>query len=361
MRTNLKEDKNMYYVNGNIEHLYRTSDNMSRKGYLRLDMNENPEGLPKEFVTEVLSKITPEFLSTYPEKQPLTELLADYYSVNTDQIGLFNGSDEAIRLIFESFSKENGRVIATEPTFAMYQVYACMYGLQYTSIKYDTKFNLDFEAFIRAIDQKTNLIFALNPNNPIGSVFTESEMEQIIEKAYSYNAIVVIDEAYHYFYPNSFIDYLKKYNNVIILRTFSKLLSLASCRLGVAISNNKIISILKKSCCSYNVNSIALLFGEEIFSHRELITTLIETQLQGKKYLITEFEERGYEVRAYEGNFIFVKPKLPAQQIARKLLDRKVLVKSYPDSFLKDYIRISTGSYEVMKKFITIFIDLDKI
>ena len=85
-----------------------------------------------------------------------------------------------------------------------------MYGLQYTAIKYDTKFNLILKHLFAQLIRKTNLIFALNPNNPIGSVFTESEMEQIIEKAYSYNAIVVIDEAYHYFYPNSFIDYFKE-------------------------------------------------------------------------------------------------------------------------------------------------------
>lgn len=352
----------MYYVNRNIEQLYRTSSaNISRKDYLRLDMNENPEGLPEEFVAKVLSKITPEFLSTYPEKQPLAELLANYYSVDTDQIGLFNGSDEAIRLIFECFSSGNGKIVVAEPTFAMYQVYAAMYGTQYTAIKYDNEFKLDFEAFIHAIDPETDLVFALNPNNPIGSVFSELQMEAIIEKAYLCNAIVVIDEAYHYFYPNSFLDYLAKYDNVIILRTLSKLLSLASCRLGVAISNKKIICILKKSCCSYNVNSIALLFGEEIFSDKGLIDSLIKTQLEGKKYLISALEENGYEVRSYEGNFVFVKPRLPAQQIAQILLDQKVLVKTYPNSFLKDYIRISTGSYDVMKKFIIIFLNSDKI
>ncbi|MFR5602567.1 MAG: pyridoxal phosphate-dependent aminotransferase, partial [Lachnospiraceae bacterium] len=269
------------YINPNINHLYRVGNAHSRKGCLRLDMNENPEGLPRKFVDHVLAQITPEFLASYPEKQPAIQALASYYQIGENQLDLFNGSDEAIRLIFETFADPEKKILASDPTFAMYGVYAKMFGLEYETVSYDTSFQFPTDDFIRRIDDRTSLIFTLNPNNPIGTAFTMEEMEQIVKRAQDVGALVVIDEAYHYFYPNTFLELIPRYDNVIILRTFSKLFSLAACRLGVAISNPDIIAVLSKANCSYNVNSIALKFAEELMKRPDLIQDLITIQLEG--------------------------------------------------------------------------------
>lgn len=349
----------MYYVNENIANLYRTTDSFSRKGYLRLDMNENPEGLPKEFIDKVLGEITPEVLATYPETKNLTELLASYFNIDSNQVCLSNGSDEVIRLIFETFTKEGGKVVTASPTFAMYEVYCNMLGRKHEAIKYDEDFNISLEDILTAIDEHTNLVFALNPNNPIGTVFSGDEMLKIIKRAKECSAIVVIDEAYHYFYPKTFLNYIDKYDNVIVLRTFSKLFALATCRLGFAISNETIIGLLRKACSSFNVNGIALKFGEAIFKDTSLIDKLIAIQLEGKQYFVERMIKEGYEVRALEGNFVFIKPRKSVKELNKVLIERKILVKTYATGLLENYIRVTTGSKEIMKSFIDILLEVD--
>ncbi len=349
----------MYYVNENIEKLYRTGDSFSRKGYLRLDMNENPEGLPKEFVDKVLSEITPEVLATYPESEKLTELLASHFNINSNQVCLGNGSDEIIRLIFETFTKEGGKVVTASPTFAMYEVYCNMLGRRHEAIIYDEDFKISLNDILLAIDEHTNLVFALNPNNPIGTVFSDDEMVKIIERARECSAIVVIDEAYHYFYPNTFLKYIDKYDNVIVLRTFSKLFSLATCRLGFAISNEAIINLLRKACSSFNVNGIALKFGEAILENRFLIDRLIAIQLEGKEYFVERMIKEGYEVRALEGNFVFIKPRKSVGELNKALIERKILVKTYGLGLLENYIRVTTGSKRIMESFINTLLEVD--
>lgn len=351
----------MIYVNQHIKDLYRTSDAYSRRGYLRLDMNENPKGLPKEFVESVVKEITPEFLSTYPEKMPMLRLLGKLFNKKEECFELFNGSDEGIRLIFETFVPDGGKVVASEPTFAMYQVYAKMRGLEYQSIRYDKDFCFPVDAFIDAIDEKTNLVFVVNPNNPIGTAFSNEEMTRIVEKAKACDALVVVDEAYHYFYKSSFVDYLDRYDNIIVLRTFSKLFSLAACRLGIAISNPENIRALRNACCSYNVNSIALKFGEKILEKPEIIDTLVKIHNEGKEYLVEQLKANGYKVVSLEGNFIFVKPNMDAQDLALKLREeKKILVKTYGGDLLNQYLRISTGDKESMDKFLNALLALDK-
>lgn len=218
---------------------------------------------------------------------------------------------------------------------------------------------MDVEKFKKEINDNTTLVFALNPNNPIGTVFTSEEMESIISVARSNNAIVVIDEAYYYFHKKTFIDYILKYDNVIILRTFSKLMSLANCRLGVAISNLEIINMLNKSSCSYNVNGIAIKFAEHILEKEELIAELIDKHEQGKRFLEEALKQKGYEVRSYAGNFLFFKPKREVEEIEKLLYENNILVKTYSGGFLKDYIRVSTGEQKYMEIFMDVLSNID--
>ena len=231
----------MYYINPNIKDLNRIFPDEERLNYLRLDMNENPEGLPEEFVREVLNDITPEFLAMYPESDGLIKKISKHLDISTNQIAITNGSDMAIRYIFETFAEKGSNVVTVFPSFEMYSVYCRMYGLHQKKVNYDKHFNISIEEIIDSIDNKTDLVVLLNPNNPIGNVYSKKEVERVICKAQDVGAIVIIDEAYHYFYENTYIDYVNKFNNVIILRTFSKLCSIASCRIGFIVSNVDII------------------------------------------------------------------------------------------------------------------------
>ena len=350
----------MYYVNEHIKNTYRVFPAQGRYGYLRYDMNENPEGVPQEFVDEVLKEITPEFLAIYPEPDKFTAKYADFVGVDFDNILATNGSDRAIRSMLETFGEQGKKVVTVAPSFEMYWVNCNILGLVHVPVSYESDMTIDINKIVDAIDGDTRVVVLLNPNNPIGNVYSEDEAVKVIEKARSVGAVVIIDEAYHYFYDKTFLEFVKKYDNVAVLRTFSKCFSLAACRLGVIIADKQMIGYLKNGKLTFDVNSIALLFGEKLIDRKDIIERLIEEEKEGKSYILSELTSRGYECRDCKGNFIFIKPNKDAHEITKELEEKKhLLVHAYGNELLKKYIRVSVGSKKAMKLFLDVFLELD--
>ena len=170
----------MYYINENIKDLYRVKFHDNREGVLRLDMNENPGGLPEKVFRRVMEKITPEYLATYPQKDRLMEAIAKHDALLCENISVTAGSDEAMRLIFQCFAKAGGKVVTVAPTFEMYDVYAKMFGMQHVMVEYHDDFTVDVNDICKEIDTQTNIVVLLNPNSPIGTVYQDNEIEEII-------------------------------------------------------------------------------------------------------------------------------------------------------------------------------------
>lgn len=349
-----------YYVNEEIKNCVRVFSEEGRGEYLRMDMNENPEGLPKSFVDSVLAEITPEFLATYPEPGHFCRKYAALLGVKPEQICATSGSDTAIRYIMETFVRKGGKVVTVTPTFEMYRVYCNMYGYEHVGVPYDSEFRISVEDILRTIDERTDLVVLLNPNNPIGRAFAEDEVRAVAEKAKQCGAVMVIDEAYHYFYPNTFIRLIDEYDHLLLLRTFSKLFSLAGCRLGAVIGSTQLVEYINHVRSSAEVNSVALLFGERLMDHPELIEELIRIEKDGRRYLIGELDKRGYDYHDQDGNFLFILPKTDASQLAKRLKEEyRILIKTYGNPLLGKYIRISTGSRDAMGKFLEAFLAAD--
>ncbi len=349
-----------YYVDENIKATERVFPDQGRYAYHRFDMNENSEGLPKEFVDSVLSEITPEFLAIYPEPDRFLKKYADFVGVGFENVTATNGTDQAIRYVLQTFCGKGHEVVTVSPSFEMYWVNCSILGLKHVPVAYKDDMTIDVDDIIAAITPNTDIVVLLNPNNPMGNVYTAEELEKVIAAAHKNNAIVLIDEAYHYFCKNSFLHYAVDEDNVIVLRTFSKLFSIASCRLGVIVSNPQIIDYVKRNKLTFDVNSIALLFGERLVENRPLVERLIATERDGRDYTLKTLEEKGYEVRDCQGNFIFVKPHKNAVEVTRRLHDEeKVLVKCWSSGFLAPYLRVSTGSREAMQIFIDAFLRID--
>lgn len=346
----------MYYVNEFIKSTERVFPEQNRYGLLRYDMNENPEGLPKEFVDSVLKEITPEFLSIYPEPDKFTSKYAKYLGVDFNNVLATNGSDQGIRYLLQTFGEIGKEVVTVAPSFEMYWVNCNILGLKHKPVSYNDDLTINIDDIVDAISEDTRIVVLLNPNNPVGNVYTDEEATKVIERAREVNAIVIIDEAYHYFYDKTFLDKMKKYDNVIILRTFSKLFSIAACRLGVMIGHEDLINYVKKCKLTFDVNAIALLFGERILDNPEIEKNLILDEKEGKKYVLDSLTEKGYYTRDCKGNFIFIKPKLNAQDLAKKLEEKhKVIVKTFGSGLLKDYLRVSVGSKNSMEAFLNAF------
>lgn len=349
----------MYYINENIKNLYRTSYSESRSGYLRLDMNENPRGLPKDFFEKIMKEITPEFVSMYPEQDDLINKLSAKLKCNSNSICLTNGSDDAIRLCFEVFGEESKKIISVSPSFEMYSVYSNMYGMNHKTIEYDYEFNIDINEILNSIDKETRIVTILNPNSPIGKPWRLCDVIKIIEKAKEKNSVVIIDEAYHHFFKDTFLEIINEYDNVIILRTFSKLFSIAGCRVGYIVSNKNIIDMIKRASSTYAVNCFAIKFAQTILESPNIEKYLIEEEKSGREYLLSKLEKTNYEIHHNGANYILIKPNKNPNYIFEKLKERNILIKIYNNPILKNWIRITTADIESMKIFWNEFKTID--
>ena len=350
-----------YHVNESVKTCVRVFSEEGRSAYLRMDMNENPEGLPKEFVDSVLREITPEYLATYPEPGHFCRKYAAQLGIKEEQVCATSGSDTAIRYLMETFVGKGNKVVTVTPTFEMYRVYCNMYGYEHVGVPYGSDFQISVEDILATIDERTDLVALLNPNNPIGRAFTEAEVRAVAEKAAECGAVLVIDEAYHYFYRGTFIRLIDEYDNVAILRTFSKMFSLAGCRLGVVIGPAQLIEYINHVRSSAEVNTVALLFGERLMDHPEVLDQLIATEKEGRQYLIGELKKHGYTYHNQDGNFLFIEPKTEAANVAKRLKEEhKVLIKTYGNPLLSRFIRISTGSKMAMGRFMEAFLAADR-
>lgn len=352
----------MYYLDPKIKDLFRIFDQNARKDYLRLDLNENPGGLSQEFINSVLSKVDTRFVSQYPETLQFTETLAFFLKTDISHLCLVNGSAEGIRYVIEAFTSPNGRIVGVVPSYFMFQVYSEMYGRNFVKVPYNEDLTMDVKNIIAELTEDTQLLILLNPNNPMGNVYSEEEFEQIMKVANEKQITVLIDEAYHYFYPGTFINYALNHEHVFVTRTFSKLFSLAGCRLGYVAGWPEGIKMVQKLCTPHNTNAFAMLFAEEIITHPEVLQSLIDKFNEGRNWLIDTMDANGYEHKGEAGNFIFIKTKTDAEKIvARMKAEKKILIKSYPNvGNFGTCLRVSIGEKKFMEQFWNALVELDK-
>lgn len=351
----------MYYLDSNIEKLYRIFDQNERKDYLRLDLNENPGGLPEDFVKKVLSDVTPQFVAQYPETLHFTEVLADHLGTDISHICLTNGSAEGIRYIIQAFTSEGGRIVGVMPSYIMFQVYSEMYGRDFVSIPYNNDLTMTADKIITYITSDTQLLVLLNPNNPMGNVYSDEEFEAIMAVANEKQVTVLIDEAYYYFYPKTFIRYALEKEHIFVTRTFSKLFSMAGCRLGYVVGWPEGIKMVQKLCTPHNTNAFAMKIAEEILQQEGMVDQLVLNFTEGREYLIESLNENGYAHKGEAGNYLFIQPKTDAKTIVHRMKEEKrILIKSYPNvGELGDCLRVSIGEKKYMDRFLEALYDLD--
>lgn len=352
----------MYYLNPRIKDLYRIFDQNERKDYLRLDLNENPGGLPQEFIDKVLSDVDPRFVSQYPETLHFTEVLAKHLNTDISHLCLVNGSAEGIRYIIQAFTSDNGRIVGVVPSYFMFQVYSEMYGKNFVKVPYNEDLTMDVNNIIAEMTDDTELLILLNPNNPMGNTYTEEEFEKIMVTAREKQITVLVDEAYHYFYPKTFIQYALNEEHVFITRTFSKLFSLAGCRLGYVVGWPEGVKMVQKLCTPHNTNAFAMKFAEAILETPGMLDRLIRNFNEGRSYLIDQLDQNGYKHKGEAGNFIFIRPNTDAQTIVDRMkAEKKILIKVYPNvGEFGNCLRVSIGEKKYMEIFLKALLELDK-
>ncbi|HID15601.1 MAG TPA: aminotransferase class I/II-fold pyridoxal phosphate-dependent enzyme, partial [Candidatus Atribacteria bacterium] len=217
---------------------------------VKLNANENPYGIPDEIRDLIVSEIKNFDFSRYPDPMAdeLREVIADTYQLDKDMIMIGNGSDELINYLNLAFSGPGRIVSYPVPTFPMYRIYAIITEGKPMPIMLLNDLSLPSK---KLLSTRATLIFISYPNSPTGNYFDEKDILDIIEGS---DGVVIVDEAYYEFGKRSFIKYLDKYENLVILRTFPKAFSLAGMRVGYLIANSYIMHELKKVKSPYNIN-----------------------------------------------------------------------------------------------------------
>lgn len=350
----------MYYVNPVIKNFLRTNQPENRGSYVRLDQNENPDGLPKWIFKKAIKKITPEYLSTYPEEIKFTTKYANLLNLDYENVTLTDGSVVAMGYAIKVFGEPQKKLLCVTPTFGMYKVYADMIQMKTEFVKYESDYTFDINKLIEKIDNETSIVSLVNPNMPIGNVYEQDEIKRVIEKAKTVNAVVIIDEAYHYFYDKTSISLIKEYDNVIILRTFSKFFSIPGLRMGAIISTKENIQYIKNYKPHYTVNNVALTFGETIIDNFDKISSQLQkTFFNGKKYLLNSLEKENYKYIPTEGCFICITPKYKTAEVITDELKKRNILIFCGKGDSAGFLRVTIWDKKYMKLFISELLKID--
>ena len=328
----------------------------SRLGYLRLDKNENIVPFPSLVMKKLQKAVTADFVSAYPEVDSLYRKLAQYEKCFVENIYLSSGSDGVIKAVFEVFVEPGDRVLLLSPSYAMFYVYAKMFDAELREIfcNHDLSISVDkIVAKIKAV--KPKLVCLANPNSPTGTVLNHKGLEKVIQEAAETNAVILIDEAYYLFYPKSVKPLIRDIPNLVVTRTFSKALGLASARLGYALGHADMIQCLHKVRPMYETNAYALQFAEIVLDHVPLIKKNLKVLQEGKRYLEKQLRAMRLPYFKSYANFVLIDmgSKEKALQITKFLKDKKILVKSGFDFLpLQCCIRVNIGDTQQMEVFL---------
>jgi histidinol-phosphate aminotransferase len=196
----------------------------------------------------------------------------------------------------------------------------------------------------------------------MGNVYTDEEFETLFNKCKEKEITMLVDEAYHYFYPKTFIKYAISNPRVLLTRTFSKLFSLAGCRLGYVVGMPNDIKYVQKLATPHNTNAFAMLFAERILETPGMVQQLIDNFNAGRKYLLSELDKNSYRHQGEAGNFIFIKPKTDANIIVKRMKEeKKILIKSYKNvGEFGTCLRVSIGEKQYMRRFVEALLEIDQ-
>ena len=323
---------------------------------LWLDKNENIDPGMNKLTTQIFENIDPKSVSVYPECGPLYIKLADSLGVDPHCILLASGADGVIRSVFETFVNSGDTVIHTKPSYAMYEVYSRMYGARTHLLEYQQSDDgpvLTAKKIIETIlDIKPKLICLPNPDSPTGTVISSDSMREIIKVAGVCQSIVLVDEAYYPFYPESVLPLLLEFPHLVIVRTFSKAWGLTGVRLGYGVSSPEVTQLLHKTRPNYEVNQIAISMAMGILDHNQEMLEAVARLNEGRDSFVVEMNKLGFHTLKSEGNFLLVAFGNWSKQIHEALKGLVLYRTNFEDPCLKGFSRFSSTTVQLFEPII---------
>lgn len=320
---------------------YTPGEQPRDKKYIKLNTNESPFP-PSDGVIAALNGSEVADLRLYPDPEckALKGKLSELFGYGAENIFVSNGSDDILNFAFMAFFDSGVRF--PDISYGFYKVYADLHGVPYETVPLRDDFRVAVGDYIGC---EQNVVIA-NPNAPTGLCLSRDEVEQIVRS--NPDRVVLIDEAYVDFGGESAIPLVKKYDNLLVVRTFSKSASLAGGRLGFAVASEGLIRDLEKikySTNPYSLNRLTLLAGERTVDDADYYRENCRIIAENRDYTIRELRRLGFTVTDSKANFVFAEsPDVDGETLYYELRERGILVRFFGKGRIKNYNRITVGT-----------------
>lgn len=316
---------------------------------IKLNTNENPYP-PAPGVEKVLRELDTEKMRLYPDPaaRELVNSLAEFYQVDPEQVFVGVGSDDVIAMCFLTFFNSKKPILFPETSYSFYKVWAELYKIPYEC----PSLMDDFRICPKDYYQENGGVIFPNPNAPTAVYENLETVEDIIK--HNQDVIVIVDEAYIDFAGQSALKLIDKYDNLIVVQTFSKARSMAGMRIGYAISNKKLISFLndvKYSFNSYTMDLTSIACGVEAVRDRAYFENTVKRIVDTREWAKKELKKLGFEFPDSRANFIFAShPEYEAEELFKALKEHDIFVRYFGGGRTKNYLRITIGTHEEMEQ-----------
>ena len=319
--------------------------------FIKLNTNENPYA-PSKKALDMLKKINLSQLKLYPDPES-TNLRITYskiLDVSPENVFVGNGSDEVLATAFQTFFMDKENILMPDISYSFYPVYSDLYDIKVKKIPLKDNFSINIEDYMI----ENNGIVIANPNAPTSLALSKNEIIKLLE--INRDSVVLIDEAYVDFGGESVVDLIKKYSNLLVVKTLSKSYSLAGLRVGFAIGESELIAgmnKIKNSFNSYPIDMLAQIIAEEAIKDMETLKDNTNKIIKTRTWVTKELRLLGFNVLDSKTNFLFVSHnKKTAKELFDKLKENKILVRFFNKERIDNRLRITIGTDEEMKIFI---------
>ncbi len=324
-----------------------------RRQHLRLDFNENTLG-PSPRVVQAIRALPPEAYATYPEYETLTARYAHHVGLAPAQVGLFNGSDAAIKAVFDAFGSEGERFVTTSPTFGYYRPCAEAASMLSVGVRYEDDFSFPWQRLREALSEPTRICIICNPNNPTSTL---AESEALLELVAAHpETLFVIDEIYCTYTGVSVLPKGADLSNLVALHSLSKSCGIAALRIGFACGHSGIVDRLNRVTGPYDVNQFGVVAAGAVLEDWAGVEAYRDEVARAASLTLQELERLG--VRSFHGggNYCLVWPGKDVARVEQALRARGILVRSmHGKPMLDDCFRLSFGTVQQMQRFVSEF------
>ncbi|MDY4670268.1 MAG: histidinol-phosphate transaminase [Oliverpabstia sp.] len=330
---------------------YTPGEQPKAEKMIKLNTNENPYP-PSPMVKAALKNMEPDCMRLYPDPTAhmLVEAIAEFYHLREDQIFVGVGSDDVLAMIFLTFFNSTKPILFPDITYSFYDVWAKMLRIPYETVSLDENFQIKKEDYFR---ENGGVIFP-NPNAPTGLEISLSDVEEIVRE--NQDVVVVVDEAYVDFGAASALPLIEKYDNLLVVQTFSKSRGMAGMRIGYAMGNPLLIQYLndvKYSFNSYTMDQTSLVMGTAAMKDREYFEKTVNKVVETREWTKGELRKLGFSFGDSKANFIFASHEsCPAKELFEALRKENIFVRYFEKPRIDNYLRITIGTQLEMETFV---------